>query len=115
MYVTFLIGLQGDCQNCNHARRPNKFQKEAAQQVSPSVSHRHLTFYKESMHSLISPQEELLVYYNIARCMRSGHGNCTVTGCYRTRNASLVRLKYTCIYLCSVRIVSGLIVPCTFL
>ena len=71
--------------------------------------------HKESMHSLISPQEELLVYYNIARCMRSGHGNCTVTGCYRTRNASLVRLKYTCIYLCSVRIVSGLIVTCTFL
>ena len=29
--------------------------------------------------------------------------------CYRTRNASQVRLKYTCFYLCSVRIVSGLI------
>ena len=26
--------------------------------------------------------------------------------CYRTRNASQVRLKYTCFYLCSVRIVS---------
>ena len=30
MYVTFLIELQGDCPNCKHARRPNKFQKEAA-------------------------------------------------------------------------------------
>ena len=29
--------------------------------------------------------------------------------CYRTRNASLVGLKYTCFYLCLVRIVSGLI------
>ena len=29
--------------------------------------------------------------------------------CYRTRNASQVRLKYTFFYLCSVRIVSGLI------
>ena len=28
---------------------------------------------------------------------------------YRTRNASQVRLKYTCFYLCAVRIVSGLI------
>ena len=27
--------------------------------------------------------------------------------CYRTRNASLLRLKYTCFCLCSVRIVSG--------
>ena len=27
--------------------------------------------------------------------------------CYRTRNPSLVGLKYTCFYLCSVRIVSG--------
>ena len=27
--------------------------------------------------------------------------------CYRTRNASLLRLKYTCFYLCSVTIVSG--------
>ena len=35
MDVTFLIGLQGDCQVSKHARRPNKFQKEAAQQVSP--------------------------------------------------------------------------------
>ena len=33
-YVTFLTGLQGDCPNCEHACRPNKFQKEAAQQVS---------------------------------------------------------------------------------
>ena len=29
--------------------------------------------------------------------------------CYRMRNASQVRLKYTCFYLCSVRVVSGLI------
>ena len=29
--------------------------------------------------------------------------------CYRTRNASKVKLKYTCFYLCSVRIVSSLI------
>ena len=29
--------------------------------------------------------------------------------CYRTRNASQVRLKYTCLYLRSVRIVSSLI------
>ena len=29
--------------------------------------------------------------------------------CYRTRNASQVSLKYTCFYLWSVRIVSGLI------
>ena len=35
MYVTFLIGLQGDGPNCKHARRPSKFQKEAAQQVRP--------------------------------------------------------------------------------
>ena len=28
--------------------------------------------------------------------------------CYRRRNASQVRLKYTCLYLCSVRIVSDL-------
>ena len=34
VYGTFLIGLQGDCPNCKHACRPNKFQKEAAQQVS---------------------------------------------------------------------------------
>ena len=27
--------------------------------------------------------------------------------CYRTRNVSLLRLKYTCFYLCSVEIVSG--------
>ena len=27
--------------------------------------------------------------------------------CYRTRNVSLLRLKYTCFYLCSVTIVSG--------
>ena len=27
--------------------------------------------------------------------------------CYRTRNAPLLRLKYTCFYLCSVTIVSG--------
>jgi len=26
-----------DCPNCKHALRPNKFQKEAAQQVSPSI------------------------------------------------------------------------------
>ena len=31
--------------------------------------------------------------------MRSGHRNRTVTGCYWTRNAFLVRLKYTCFYL----------------
>ena len=30
--------------------------------------------------------------------------------CYRMRNASQVRLKYMCFYLCSVRIVSCLIV-----
>ena len=29
--------------------------------------------------------------------------------CYQMRNASQVRLNYTCFYLCSVRIVSGLI------
>ena len=33
--VPLLIELQGDCPNCKHARRPNKFQKEAAQQVNP--------------------------------------------------------------------------------
>ena len=27
--------------------------------------------------------------------------------CYRTRNVSVLRLKYTCFYLCSVRIVYG--------
>ena len=35
MYVTFLIELQGDYPKCKYARRPSKFQKEAAQQVSP--------------------------------------------------------------------------------
>ena len=35
MYETFLIGLQGDFPHCKHACRPNVFQKEAAQQVSP--------------------------------------------------------------------------------
>ena len=39
------------------------------------------------------------MHHNIAQCMRSGHRNRTVTGCYWTRNASLVRLKYTCFYL----------------
>ena len=33
--MTFLIGLQGDYPNCKHALKPNKFQKEVAQQVSP--------------------------------------------------------------------------------
>ena len=35
MYVTFLTELQGDCPNCKHALRPNKFEKEAVQQASP--------------------------------------------------------------------------------
>ena len=35
--------------------------------------------HKEAIHNL-SLHEKLLVYYNIAQCMRSGHRNCSVTG-----------------------------------
>ena len=130
MYVTFLIGLQGDCPNCKHARRSNKFQKEAAQQVSPckplpfdilsmnlcmsvhcnssdldTTTGRyritHTQGPKKKLYTYnLSPQEKLLVFFNIAQCMRSGHRNFSLTE---------LRLKYTYFYLCSVRIVSGLI------
>ena len=134
MYVTFLIGLQGDCPNCKHAHRPNKFQKEAAQQVSPwkplpfdilsmnlytswvvsnllelqcdwKVQNHRQGPQKETMYYIqFIPARKLLLYYNISQCMRSGHRNCSR---YRTRNASLLRLKYICFYLCSVKIVYG--------
>ena len=106
MYVPFLTGLQGDCPNCKHARSPNKLQKEAAQQVSPckplpidilsmnlymswavsqllefqcnwKVQNQTQRPHKETIHNL-SPQEKLLVYNNIAQCMRSCHWNCSV-------------------------------------
>ena len=109
---------RSDILDCKHARTPNKFQKEAAQQVSPNVSHCHFTFYqwiytympwvvskllelkcnwKVQNHTqgpqketicyiqyytftyIFIPQEKLLVNYNIAQCMRSGHRNCSVT------------------------------------
>ena len=35
--------------------------------------------HKEAIHNL-SPWEKLLVYQNIAQCIRSGHRNCSVTG-----------------------------------
>ena len=62
--------------------------------------------HKESIH-ILSPQEELLMYYNIAQLMHEVWSQ--ELQCYRTRNASQVKMKYTCFYLCSVRIVSGLI------
>ena len=110
MYVTFLIGLQGDCPHCKHARRPNKFQKEAAQQVSPCKSlpfkilsmnlytslvvfkllelqcnwkvQNHMQGLKKKLYTIynLSPQEKLLLYYNITQCMRSDHRKCSVTG-----------------------------------
>ena len=111
-YVTFLIGLQGDCPNCKHARRPNKFQKEAAQQVSPCkpspfdilsmnlymsvyclnyqncnvtgryrITHTQGPKKRNYIHTIYPPKKNyLIVFFNIAQGMRSGHRNCNVTG-----------------------------------
>ena len=135
MYVTFLTGLQGDCPQCKHAPRHNKFQKEAAQQVSPC---KPLPFDILSMYLYMSwvvsklleqqcnwrlqnrrqgPQKETMYYIQFIPPKKTYVCFLTLLNvwglvwqelqCYRTRNASLVRLYYTCFYLCSVRIVCG--------
>ena len=57
--------------------------------------------YKETQ--FISPRKITCVFYH---CSMHEVWSQELQ-CYRTRNASLVGLKYTCFYPCSVRIVSG--------
>ena len=136
MYVTFLTGLQGDCPQCKHAPRHNTFQREAAQQVSPckplpfdilsmnlymswvvskllelqcnwkvqNHTHARASKRKYGLYAIYPPKKNYLCFLTLLNAWGLVWQELQ---CYRKRNASLLRLKYTCFYLCSVRIVSG--------
>ena len=74
------LWLQGDCPDCKHAAlRPNKFQKEAAQQVSHS---------KPSQFDILSMN--LYMSWVVPNLL-----NCNVTGRYRITRKGLAKKLYT--------------------